>query len=168
MIALAECGYVDDVEPFQSLLHQGMVCHKTFKLKSSGAWVYPSHVEMRGDGYFLEGTNEEIVVGESIKMSKSKKNVIDPVEMVETYGADAVRLFVLSDSPPDRDLEWSNGGIDSAYKYINMLWKAYIIIHDLEEVSQFDDDLSKSLKKMIHKTIAIIRSNNLLIFMCHI
>jgi leucyl-tRNA synthetase len=153
MIALAECGYVDDVEPFQSLLHQGMVCHKTFKLKSSGAWVYPSHVEMRGDSYFLEGTNEEIVVGESIKMSKSKKNVIDPVEMVETYGADAVRLFVLSDSPPDRDLEWSNGGIDSAYKYINRLWKTYIIIRDLEEVGQIDDDLSKSLKKMIHKTI---------------
>jgi leucyl-tRNA synthetase len=121
--ALKKCGYLSFNEPFKNLLTQGMVCHHTFK-DQAGQWVYPSEViEVEKDKFIHEKTREEIVRGRSEKMSKSKKNVVEPIHIVESYGADTARLFMLSDTPASRDLDWSESGIDGAWRYVNRLWK---------------------------------------------
>lgn len=121
--ALKKCGYLDFDEPFKNLLTQGMVCHHTFK-NQKGEWVFPSEaIEVESGKFIHEKTREPLVRGRSEKMSKSKKNVVEPLRIVEAYGADTARLFMLSDSPVSRDLEWSESGIDGAWKYINRLWK---------------------------------------------
>jgi leucyl-tRNA synthetase len=100
-----------------------MVCHHTFK-DLEGQWVYPSEViEIEKDKFIHEKTREEVLRGRSEKMSKSKKNVVEPINIVESYGADTARLFMLSDTPASRDLDWSESGIDGAWRYVNRLWK---------------------------------------------
>ncbi|MHA1539573.1 MAG: leucine--tRNA ligase [Alphaproteobacteria bacterium] len=121
--ALKKCGFLNVEEPFKGLLTQGMVCHETYQ-DSAGKWVFPTDVEIDEAGNSVHiKTKEPITLGRSIKMSKSKKNVVDPVSMIESYGADAARLFMLSDSPPERDLEWTDAGIDGAWRYLNRLWR---------------------------------------------
>lgn len=121
--ALKKCGYLNFDEPFKSLLTQGMVCHHTFK-NQKGEWVFPSEaIEIEKGKFVHEKTREPLIQGRSEKMSKSKKNVVEPIHIVEAYGADTARLFMLSDSPAARDLEWSESGVDGAWKYINRLWK---------------------------------------------
>ncbi len=156
--ALKKCGYLDIDEPFKRLLTQGMVCHQTFKDKN-GKWVFASEAIKQEDGRFIhEKTGEELLVGRSEKMSKSKKNVVEPIGIVESYGADVARLFMLSDTPASRDLDWSESGIDGAWKYVNRLWK--LVINNFEVISNFD--LSTKLKedneivKLTHKTIAAV------------
>ncbi len=110
-------------EPFAGLFTQGMVCHETYRTES-GEWVPP--VEVReGEGRALErvGTGERLVAGRSEKMSKSRRNVVDPEDIMETYGADTARWFMLSDSPPDRDLEWTEAGVAGAWRFINRMWR---------------------------------------------
>ena len=113
--ALKKCGYLDISEPFKNLLTQGMVCHQTYKEKATGKWIFPEDA--------IGKSADEIVIGRSEKMSKSKKNVVDPAHIVESYGADTARLFMLSDTPPSRDLDWSESGIDGCWKYVNRLWR---------------------------------------------
>ena len=108
-------------EPFKNLFTQGMVCHPTFKTKT-GKWVFPKDVIEKNNS-FLTKNNEEVVKGDSQAMSKSKKNIIDPDDIIQVYGADAVRWFILSDSPPDRDILWSDNGIQGAFKYIQKIWR---------------------------------------------
>ena len=110
-------------EPFTGLFTQGMVCHKTFK-NSNGDWIFPEEVETDDEiNYFIKSkSKEKVIVGPSESMSKSKKNTIDPENMIENYGADSVRLFILSDSPPERDIQWSERGMAAASKFINKLW----------------------------------------------
>jgi leucyl-tRNA synthetase len=110
-------------EPFENLFTQGMVCHPTFKTKS-GNWIFPKDVIEKNNSYFLKN-NEEIFKGDSQAMSKSKKNIIDPDDIIKIYGSDAVRWFILSDSPPDRDIQWSDNGIQGAFKYIQKIWRTY-------------------------------------------
>jgi len=110
-------------EPFENLFTQGMVCHPTFKTKT-GKWVFPKDVIEKNNS-FLSKNNEEIIKGDSQAMSKSKKNIIDPDDIIQVYGADAVRWFILSDSPPDRDIQWSDNGIQGAFKYIQKIWRTY-------------------------------------------
>ncbi len=125
--AMRDCGLVSADEPFAGLFTQGMVTHETYKCPS-GQWRFPTECIKQKDGsYKLEETGEPITVGPIIKMSKSKKNVIDPEDIMDTYGADAARLFILSDSPPERDLEWSEAGIEGAWRYIN---KIYRLVHE--------------------------------------
>lgn len=124
-LALNKCGYLAVKEPFKGLLTQGMVCHETYK-DESGKWVLPDDVKIEKANATHIKTGEKIDIGRSIKMSKSKKNVVDPSLIVESYGADTARLFMLSDSPPERDLEWSDSGVEGAYKYVNRLWKLVI------------------------------------------
>jgi leucyl-tRNA synthetase len=121
--ALKKCNYISFNEPFKNLLTQGMVCHHTYKDKL-GNWVYPAEViEISKDNFIHEKTREPIAKGRSEKMSKSKKNVVEPINIVKAYGADTARLFMLSDSPATRDLDWSDSGIDGAWRYVNRLWK---------------------------------------------
>ena len=104
--ALKKCGYLNIEEPFAGLMTQGMVCHETYR--DSSGWLLPEQVSKTEDGQFLNiDTNETVTAGRTEKMSKSKKNVVDPETIIKTYGADTARIFMLSDSPPDRDLEWT-------------------------------------------------------------
>jgi leucyl-tRNA synthetase len=108
-------------EPFQNLFTQGMVCHPTFKTEK-GEWVFPKDIKFEGGKYFLDN-NLKVLKGDSQAMSKSKKNIVDPDDIIKIYGADAVRWFILSDSPPDRDIQWSDSGIQGAFKYIQKIWR---------------------------------------------
>lgn len=120
--ALKRCGYLGVSEPFAGLMTQGMVCHQTYK-DDAGKWVLPDDVRMEAETPVHIKTGGPITVGRSEKMSKSKKNVVDPEVILSTYGADTARLFMLSDSPPDRDLEWTDAGIEGAWRYVNRLWR---------------------------------------------
>jgi leucyl-tRNA synthetase len=108
-------------EPFENLFTQGMVCHPTFRTEK-GKWVFPKEVIEKNGSYFLDN-KEKILKGDSQAMSKSKKNIVDPDDIIKIYGADAVRWFILSDSPPDRDIQWSDSGIQGAFKYIQKIWR---------------------------------------------
>ena len=118
--ALRDLNYIDLSEPFKGLFTQGMVTHRTFK-NIKNEWVEPSEVIFEGNK-ILDVSGNIVTSGNIEKMSKSKKNVIDPTEIINLYGADTARWFMLSDSPPDRDLEWTEKGVVSSYKFINKIW----------------------------------------------
>jgi leucyl-tRNA synthetase len=120
--ALKRCGYLGIDEPFAGLMTQGMVCHETYR-GAGGGWLSPSEITRSGEGFINAETGETVSVGRSEKMSKSRKNVVDPEAIIDTYGADTARFFMLSDSPPDRDLEWTEAGIEGAWRFINRLWR---------------------------------------------
>ena len=122
-MALKECGYLDFEEPFKSLLTQGFVCHETYQ-DERGAWLYPEEVKKSKDGTYVTMHDDlPVRVGRSEKMSKSHKNVVDPSVILKEYGADTARLFMLSDTPPERNLDWSESGIEGCWRYINRLWR---------------------------------------------
>ena len=112
---------LDIKEPFSGLFTQGMVCHETYKDKNNN-WVSPDEIINKNGKKYLKITEEPVRVGPSESMSKSKKNTIDPEKIIENYGADSVRIFILSDSPPEKDVQWSDEGIKSAYKFIQKFW----------------------------------------------
>ena len=118
-------------EPFLGLFTQGMVCHETYK-DENGFWLNPKEVEIsKENNYFINGKPEKkVTVGAPESMSKSKKNTIDPGEMIKNYGADAVRFFILSDSPPEKDVQWSDQGMLAAYKFIHKFWLIHQTIKD--------------------------------------
>ena len=121
--ALLKCGYGGVKEPFTSLLTQGMVCHETFH-DGSGGWLFPDEVKHQEDGSLVKASDgSPVTTGRMEKMSKSRKNVVDPAAIIEAYGADTARLFILSDSPPERDLEWSDTGVEGVWRYLNKLWR---------------------------------------------
>ncbi|WP_019834210.1 leucine--tRNA ligase [Sphingomonas sp. PR090111-T3T-6A] len=140
--ALKRIGKLDVAEPFAGLFTQGMVTHETYKAPD-GRWVSPEEIK---DGVIVE-TGEPVTVGRVEKMSKSKKNTVDPTEILDQYGADAARWFMLSDSPPERDLEWSEAGIEGAWRFVQRIWRLAI---DREPAEGTDKDLERKL----HKTIA--------------
>jgi leucyl-tRNA synthetase len=127
--ALRRIGKIDVAEPFASLFTQGMVTHETYSRVSpdNGQPVFfsPAEVERTADGATLRDDGGAVEVGRVIKMSKSKKNVVDPDEIVATYGADAIRWFMLSDSPPERDLPWSEAGIEGCARFVQRLWRLF-------------------------------------------
>ena len=116
------------LEPFDGLFTQGMVCHETYKDPENN-WVSPDEIEtIDGKKYLIKDKSKKIKIGPSESMSKSKKNVIDQEFIIENYGADAVRLFILSDSPPEKDVQWSEQGMLSSYKFIQKLWGLHVKI----------------------------------------
>ena len=141
-------------EPFKSLFTQGMVCHETYKDKNNN-WLTPDEVE-KIDGKFVKkkNHNELIEVGPSESMSKSKKNVIDPEFIIENYGADSVRLFILSDSPPEKDVQWSEQGMLSSYKFVQKLWTLHSEIKNKilnEKKINIDIDFDRFTNQIIEK-----------------
>ncbi len=158
--ALKDLGYINFKEPFSGLFCQGMVCHKTY-LGPDG-WLYPEETYKKGDKIYRITDNEPVKIGRSEKMSKSRKNIIDPLSIIEKYGADTARLFILSDSPPDRDLEWSENGVDGAWKFLRRLW-TYFNQKDfsLKTKSNKKDLSEKALnfKREIHSLIKLTTEN---------
>ena len=127
--ALKDCGYLQNLtEPFGGLFTQGMVCHATFRDEATGAYLFPDAVETSKDKakakfWTVKETGARVTRGRSEKMSKSKKNIVDPQRVIEKYGADTARLFMLSDSPPERDLEWSFAGIEGVARFVQKIWR---------------------------------------------
>ena len=146
--ALRDLNYINLNEPFKGLFTQGMVTHKTFK-NSENQWVEPSDV-VTTNNLFFDKNNSPVSVGNIEKMSKSKKNVIDPGEIINLYGADTARWFMLSDSPPERDLEWTETGVVASYKFINKIWDLF------EKSNTYKTDLKKTDKDSLKKFDKII------------
>ena len=142
------------LEPFDGLFTQGMVCHETYK-DSKGNWINPNDIETEnGKDYFLKSNkNEKIITGPSESMSKSKKNTIDPEEIINNYGADAVRLFILSDSPPEKDVQWSEQGMQASYKFLQKLWGLNELILEKIKIKGNDNTNEKNLEIFINETI---------------
>ena len=133
-----------DLEPFKGLFTQGMVCHETYK-DSKNNWLSPEEIETKdGKNYFLKSNpKEKVTVGPSESMSKSKKNTIDPQNIINNYGADAVRFFILSDSPPEKDVQWSDQGMSSAFKFVQKFWDLHNRILNIKNdgnEKKIDDD----------------------------
>jgi leucyl-tRNA synthetase len=121
--AMRATGHANLDEPFAGLFTQGMVCHESYK-SASGKWLYPEEIERKSESLTIEiATGEPVTVGRREVMSKSKKNVVAPGRIIDEYGADTARLFMLSDSPPERDLEWSEAGVDGAFRFLQRLWR---------------------------------------------
>ena len=154
--ALKKCGYDIPIEPFDNLLTQGMVCHETYK-DTNNKWIEPKNIIKKEKDYFSH-SGEKVVKGRSEKMSKSKKNVIDPAEIIDKYGADTARLFMMSDSPPERDLEWSTDGIKSVWKYLKKIFEIIsnkkdfkFILKESPTVVLIRNELIKYIHQTIHK-----------------
>jgi len=167
--ALASIGKLDFAEPFESLFTQGMVTHETYQLnrppteeekiafnwtdeaahESITEWRSPDDVEKRGNEVLDIETGLKVTVGRVEKMSKSKKNVVDPDPIIEQYGADAVRFFMLSDSPPERDLPWSEAGIEGSWRFVQRLWRLFIAVADNADTGE-----DKALRRKLHQTVA--------------
>ena len=145
-------------EPFNGLFTQGMVCHETYKDKS-GNWISPDEIISIDDKKFLEkDKTHEITVGPSESMSKSKKNTIDPEKIIKDYGADSVRLFILSDSPPEKDVQWSDEGIAASHKFIQKLWN--LNLNFLEEIRKnHKNDTDEKLYKITNNFINNVTNN---------
>ncbi len=148
MKAMKSCGLIEIEEPFTSLLTQGMVLHVTYKNKE-GRWVYPEEAALC-DG---------VTVGRSEKMSKSRKNIVSPTEIIAKYGADTARLFMISDSPPEKDLEWSDSGVEGAYKYLARLWRFVDEIQEIEKASNDIGQEQQKTREKIHKLLKHISDN---------
>ena len=155
MRALRKCGYSVPKEPFNNLLTQGMVCHETYQ-NEQGKWVEPKDIIER-NGALFDKKNKKIKKGRSEKMSKSKKNVIDPGSIIKKYGADTARLFMVSDSPPERDLEWSDDGIKATWKYLNKIYvslnKNNFVFTDSDFFQPNKNQNEEELLKTVHQTI---------------
>jgi len=158
-------------EPFENLFTQGMVCHETYKDENNN-WLNPQEIDTKdGKTFFIKGQPEKkVLVGSSESMSKSKKNTIDPEKMIENFGADSVRLFILSDSPPEKDIQWSEQGMIASYKFIQKFWLLHTKVlnkinestngenqeNDLELIkytNQLIDKFNNNLKKFNYNVI---------------
>ncbi len=141
-------------EPFESLFTQGMVCHETYKDENNN-WLSPDEIEKINNKIVQKkNNNKEVKVGPSESMSKSKKNVVDPEFIIENYGADSVRLFILSDSPPEKDVQWSEQGMVSSYKFIQKLWLLHTEIKRdilIEKKELIDEEIEKFTNQLISK-----------------
>ncbi|WP_310622208.1 leucine--tRNA ligase [Flexibacterium corallicola] len=162
--AMQITGHLDIKEPFKGLFTQGMVNHETYKASSDGRWVSPADIKLEEvDGKrraTLLDTGEDVAIGSIEKMSKSKKNVVDPTDIIETYGADTARWFVLSDSPPERDIIWSEDGVLGAWRHVQRIYR---IMSDIAEHSEavatkpekFSDE-ALGLRRAAHKTLSAV------------
>jgi leucyl-tRNA synthetase len=162
--ALEKCGYLGLAEPFAGLMTQGMICHETYQ-DQEGGWLFPDDVVKNDDGKFVMASGGgDVTIGRSEKMSKSKKNVVDPELIIREYGADTARLFMLSDSPPDRDLDWTEAGIEGAWRYINRLWRM-VSEPKIEMAASCEprpasmDETVEKVRRLVHQTVAAVNGD---------
>ena len=148
---------IQDKEPFKNLFTQGMVCHETYK-DLEGNWLYPDEVNKNESGDWLNKKNKtKVLVGASESMSKSKKNTVDPEQMIKKYGADSIRWFILSDSPPEKDVQWSDNGVVSANKFLQKIWNLNQTVlkkneekNDKKIEQEFSDKIDLYISKVDH------------------
>ncbi|MDI1297453.1 MAG: leucine--tRNA ligase [bacterium] len=149
--ALQHMGQLGFAEPFTGLFTQGMVTHETYSREQGEGlppvYFAPGEIDRTSDGATLIADNAAVEVGRVIKMSKSKKNVVDPDDIIAQYGADAVRWFMLSDSPPERDLPWTESGIEGSWRFVNRLWRLF------GQIEAGADGADKALNRKLHQTI---------------
>ena len=151
---------IDIIEPFKNLFTQGMVCHESYK-DLDGNWLYPDEVKrVDKDNVLKIKDNTKVIVGPPESMSKSKKNTIYPEIMIKQYGADAVRWFILSDSPPEKDIQWSNTGVLSANKFLQKIWDLNLTLKSRKEIGR-DELIEKDfIQKINGLTFKIDQSIN--------
>jgi leucyl-tRNA synthetase len=158
--ALRRIGRLDVAEPFRGLFTQGMVTHETYKA-ADGRWLSPEEVEARNGNLYEVASGAPVSSGRIEKMSKSKRNTVDPEPIVNQYGADAVRWFMLSDSPPERDLPWSEAGIEGSWRFVQRLWRLAAEAAGESQSSWLGGEApsDKALERKLHQTIAAVAAN---------
>ncbi len=156
--AMKAVGHVNMDEPFEGLFTQGMVVHETYK--ANGEWIAPADIEISGEGdsrvAVLKGSNIPVEIGSIEKMSKSKKNVVDPDDIIDTYGADTARWFMLSDSPPDRDVIWTEAGVEGASRFVQRVWRLVDEIADTCKPGTAEGEEALALRKAAHRALAAV------------
>ena len=152
--ALNKCNKnINLSEPFKNLFTQGMVCHETYK-DQKGNWLYPEEIEKIDNKTAIKKLNKsKVEVGPIESMSKSKKNTIDPEVIINLYGADAVRWFILSDSPPEKDVQWTNVGVASANKFLQKVWNINYLISKKDVTSKGDTKLEKEFQTHVNSYV---------------
>jgi leucyl-tRNA synthetase len=156
--AMKKVGLLDLDEPFAGLFTQGMVCHETYR-DAAENWLLPEEVKKTADGRLVSvADGRPVEVGRSEKMSKSRKNVVDPNHIIDSYGADTARWFMLSDSPPDRDLEWTTAGVEGAWRFSQRLWRLITervstLPPKSAQMPATNDPRAEALRRVTHKTI---------------
>lgn len=158
--AMKKVGHLDVREPFAGLFTQGMVVHETYRT-TDGNWVSPTEVEVRSEGSdrkaFLLGTDTPVSIGSIEKMSKSKRNTIDPDDIISTYGADTARWFMLSDSPPERDVIWTEEGVQGAARFVQRIWRLVDDLTDFKAAAGAHDagavDAVITIRKAAHRAV---------------
>jgi leucyl-tRNA synthetase len=158
--AMKKTGHVNLDEPFGGMFTQGMVVHETYR-KKNGEWAMPAEVTITSEGdarkATLTATGEPVAIGAIEKMSKSKKNTVDPDDIMESYGADVARWFMLSDSPPDRDVIWSEEGVQGASRFVQRLWRLVGEIADVKAPAERPASFSQQalvVRKAAHRALA--------------
>jgi leucyl-tRNA synthetase len=127
VMALKDMGYISSGISFMKLLAQGMVCHKSYK-NSDGEWVYPDEVRRDNNEKFIDRSGKEVIEYSAEKMSKSKKNIVNPQVIVDSHGVDATRLFIVSDTPPEKDFDWNIDALDGSWRFLNKVWKTFNLV----------------------------------------
>ena len=151
--AMTRTGHLDLAEPFASLFTQGMVIHETFKT-AAGEWIFPADAEHRDGRWFHAKTGEPLALGGIEKMSKSKRNVIDPEAIIERYGADTARWFMLSDTPPERDIEWTEEGVEGAWRFTQRLWRLVSDAAKIRRGAEANDGIE--LRRTVHRALLAV------------
>jgi leucyl-tRNA synthetase len=156
--ALSDAGLLAVKEPFAGLFTQGMVTHETYR-RQNGEWVDPSEVEIVAEGATRRArliiSGEAVVIGDPEKMSKSKRNVVAPADIAGTYGVDAARIFVLSDSPPERDVQWTAAGVEGAWRLVNRIWAEFDTFPG-EGPSDNTATADAALRRATHKAVKAV------------
>ena len=160
--AMKKTGHIGLDEPFDGMFTQGMVVHETYRAKN-GDWVEPANIKIEGMGdarrATLLSTGESIEIGSIEKMSKSKKNTVDPDDIIEAYGADTARWFMLSDSPPERDVIWSEEGVQASWRFLQRLWRMIGEVADVQAPSDRPARFSEqalTVRKAAHRALASV------------
>jgi leucyl-tRNA synthetase len=159
--AMQKAGHLDIKEPFKGLFTQGMVVHETYK--GPNGWITPAEINIKEvDGVrsaTMTDTGDAVEIGSIEKMSKSKKNVVDPDDIIASYGADTARFFMLSDSPPERDVIWTEAGVEAAHKFVQRIWRiiseAAPELSDVKPASALDGE-ANAISKAAHKTLKLV------------
>ncbi len=157
--AMRRTGHVDVDEPFLGLFTQGMVTHESYRSAQgpNGTWLYPDEVVKQTDGTAVHrDTGEPVVVGRVEAMSKSKRNTVDPEAIIARYGADTARWFILSDNPPERDMEWTEAGVAGAYRFTQRVFRLVENLIEASASGESANDAARSLRRTAHRTIAAV------------